>query len=162
GSVAFLLEPDLKEAHGGLRDVHALRAAALAAPVLDEIVNSPQLAAATDLLVTVRVELHRRAARPSDRLLLQDQDGVAAAMDLGGPPGTDRRARLRRCGGPRHRDPRPARHPRPAPARVGGGAQQAPAQRLPPLHRRPAPARSRRSGGAPRPAGDATGPSADG
>jgi len=83
GSVAFLLEPDLKEAHGGLRDVHALRAAALAAPVLDEIVSSPQLAAATDLLVTVRVELHRRAARPSDRLLLQDQDGVAAAMDLG-------------------------------------------------------------------------------
>jgi [protein-PII] uridylyltransferase len=82
GSVAFLLEPDLKEAHGGLRDVHALRAAALAAPVLEEIVSSPQLHAAASLLVTVRVELQRHATRPSDRLLLQDQDGVAAAMGL--------------------------------------------------------------------------------
>ncbi len=82
GSVSFLLEPDLKEAHGGLRDFHALRAAALAAPVLGEIVGSPQLRAATDLLVTVRVELQRGAARPSDRLLLEDQDGVAAAMGL--------------------------------------------------------------------------------
>jgi [protein-PII] uridylyltransferase len=82
GSVAFVLEPDLKEAHGGLRDVHALRAAALAAPVLGEVVSSPQLRSATELLVTVRVELHRRAARPTDRLLFQDQDGVAAAMDL--------------------------------------------------------------------------------
>jgi [protein-PII] uridylyltransferase len=82
GSVAFLLEPDLKEAHGGLRDVHALRAAALAAPVLGDIVSSPQLRSAADLLVTVRVELHRRASRPSDRLSLEDQDGVAAAMQL--------------------------------------------------------------------------------
>ncbi|HEY3701655.1 MAG TPA: nucleotidyltransferase domain-containing protein, partial [Acidimicrobiales bacterium] len=80
GSVAFLLEPDLKEAHGGLRDVHALRAAALAAPVLGELVSSPQLGAATDVLVTVRVELQRHATRPSNRLLLQDQDAVAAAM----------------------------------------------------------------------------------
>jgi [protein-PII] uridylyltransferase len=82
GSVAFLLEPDLKEAYGGLRDVHALRAAALAAPVLGELVSSPQLRAATDLLVTVRVELQRHATRPSDRLLLQDQDAVAAAIGL--------------------------------------------------------------------------------
>jgi [protein-PII] uridylyltransferase len=82
GSVAFLLEPDLKEAHGGLRDVHALNAAALAAPVLGDVVSSPQRGAATDVLVSVRVELHRRATRPTDRLLLQDQDGVAAAMDL--------------------------------------------------------------------------------
>ncbi len=82
GSVPFLLEPDLKEAHGGLRDVHALNAAALAAPVLGEIVSSPQLRSASDLLVTVRVELQRRATRPLDRLLLEEQDGVAAAMGL--------------------------------------------------------------------------------
>jgi [protein-PII] uridylyltransferase len=82
GSVAFLLEPDLKEANGGLRDVHALRAAAMAAPVLGDLVRSPQLRSASDLLVTVRVELQRHATRPSDRLLLQDQDAVAAALDL--------------------------------------------------------------------------------
>ncbi|HEX6476532.1 MAG TPA: [protein-PII] uridylyltransferase, partial [Acidimicrobiales bacterium] len=82
GSVAFLLEPDLKEAHGGLRDVHALRAAAMAAPVLGDLVRSPQLQSATELLVTVRVELQRHATRPSDRLLLQDQDAVAAALHL--------------------------------------------------------------------------------
>jgi len=35
GEVAFLLEPDLKEGRGGLRDVHAWSAAALAAPVGD-------------------------------------------------------------------------------------------------------------------------------
>ena len=32
GDVAFLLEPDLKEGRGGLRDVHAVQAAALEAP----------------------------------------------------------------------------------------------------------------------------------
>src|SRR3954453_6402356 len=34
GEVAFLLEPDIKEGHGGLRDVHALRWAEAARPVL--------------------------------------------------------------------------------------------------------------------------------
>ncbi len=42
GDLAFLLEPDLKEAHGGLRDAHALRAAAHAAPVLSGLAEAIQ------------------------------------------------------------------------------------------------------------------------
>ena len=34
GDVAFLLEPDLKESHGGLRDVNVLRAISAYAPLL--------------------------------------------------------------------------------------------------------------------------------
>ena len=76
GEVAFLLEPDLKEGRGGLRDMAAMRAAAAAWAV-----DAPGEAArdAYDFLLAVRVELHRRTGRPSDVLLLQDQDAVAAA-----------------------------------------------------------------------------------
>ena len=40
GDVGFLLEPDLKEAHGGLRDVAALTALMLAVPVLADYVDT--------------------------------------------------------------------------------------------------------------------------
>ena len=39
GDVAFLLEPDLKESHGGLRDVNVLRAMAAYAPLLADYVD---------------------------------------------------------------------------------------------------------------------------
>ena len=78
GEVAFLLEPELKEGHGGLRDVQAVAAAALATPVV--VPGGAALAAAHDTLLSVRVELHRRAGKTLDRLLLQEQDGVAAAL----------------------------------------------------------------------------------
>jgi [protein-PII] uridylyltransferase len=80
GDLAFLLEPDLKEAHGGLRDLHALRAAALGAPVLGEVVSDPELSRAADTLLRVRVELQRPTARRLDRLLLQEQDRVAEVL----------------------------------------------------------------------------------
>ncbi len=77
--MAFLLEPDLKEGRGGLRDVHALGWSEAARPQLG--MGDPEaLAAAGDLLLAVRVELHRRTGRPSDRLVLQEQDGVAEAL----------------------------------------------------------------------------------
>ena len=81
GEVAFLLEPDLKEGRGGLRDVHALRWAEAARSLLWEG-DDQVLVAAYDTLLAARVELHRRVDRPSDRLLLQDQDAVAAALGL--------------------------------------------------------------------------------
>jgi [protein-PII] uridylyltransferase len=79
GEVAFLLEPDLKEGRGGLRDVHALRWAEAARNLLWEG-DSRALDDAYDVLLSTRVELHRRTGRPGDRLLLQEQDSVAEAL----------------------------------------------------------------------------------
>lgn len=79
GEVAFLLEPDIKEGEGGLRDVHALRWAQLAHPVLldgDELA----LGAAEDVLLDVRVALHRVNRSGSDQLTLDRQDEVAALL----------------------------------------------------------------------------------
>jgi len=81
GEVAFLLEPDLKQARGGLRDVHALHAIAVA-QLADPA--GEQVRAAYDVLLDVRGELHRQTVlasrRPLDRLLMQEQDAVAAAL----------------------------------------------------------------------------------
>jgi [protein-PII] uridylyltransferase len=79
GEVAYLLEPDLKEGRGGLRDIHALRWAELARPVLDPA-DPADLDDAERLLFGARVELHRATERNGDRLNLQDQDAVAAAL----------------------------------------------------------------------------------
>ena len=51
GELAFLLEPDLKEARGGLRDVHALRA--VAATWLVEVPSS-RIEASYQRLLDVR------------------------------------------------------------------------------------------------------------
>ncbi|HVA09095.1 MAG TPA: [protein-PII] uridylyltransferase [Acidimicrobiales bacterium] len=80
GDVAFLLEPDLKESHGGLRDVSVLRAISEYAPLLADYADLASLGQASEVLTRVRVELHRIAGREQDKLLLQDQDQVAAAL----------------------------------------------------------------------------------
>jgi [protein-PII] uridylyltransferase len=79
GELAFLLEPDLKECRGGLRDVHAMTAAALA-----WVTDAPgeRVRAAAARLLDVRVELHLRGSRASDRLVLQEQAPIAAALGL--------------------------------------------------------------------------------
>jgi [protein-PII] uridylyltransferase len=81
GDVAFLLEPDLKSGRGGIRDLHALQAVAVAQRA--DVPTGP-VAEAHRVLLDVRGELHRRAVtagrRPSDRLLLQEQDAVADAL----------------------------------------------------------------------------------
>ena len=76
GEVAFLLEPDLKEARGGLRDVHTLGWLEMNEPVLREV-ESAALVEAAETLLAARVELHRVTGRLSDRLLLELQDEVA-------------------------------------------------------------------------------------
>ncbi len=81
GEVAFLLEPDLKEGRGGLRDVQVRRAAALAVPLFSA--DDPTLGGPHEVLLAARVELHRRAGRPSERLLLQEQDAVADTLGYG-------------------------------------------------------------------------------
>ena len=80
GDLAFLLEPDLKEARGGSRDLHLLSSLAKIAPVLSGSLDDPDLAGAGETLVSVRVELHRSTGRQGNALLLQDQDTVAAAL----------------------------------------------------------------------------------
>ena len=79
GEVAFLLEPDLKEGRGGLRDVHALRWAEAARRILLEG-DDDSLEAAHGTVLEVRVELQRRTGKGKDRLLLQEQDAVAEAL----------------------------------------------------------------------------------
>jgi [protein-PII] uridylyltransferase len=96
GDVAFLLEPDLKESHGGLRDVSVLRAISAYAPELPDYADLASLEGATALLTTVRVELHRMAQREHDTLLLQDQDQVSDA--LGFPDADDLMAAVSNAG----------------------------------------------------------------
>lgn len=79
GEVAFDLEPDLKDGRGGLRDVHALGWAQAAGADVDPALLA-ELSHHHDVLLAVRVELHRAAARPGDQLLLAEQDAVAAAL----------------------------------------------------------------------------------
>jgi len=83
GDVAFLLEPDLKESHGGLRDLTVLRAGLLALADLADKVHVAALAPPHAALAAARVELHRQTSRATDRLLLQEQDHVAATLGYG-------------------------------------------------------------------------------
>jgi [protein-PII] uridylyltransferase len=80
GEVAFLLEPNLKEGRGGLRDVHVLGWAEGAQPVLADG-DAGALRAAYDRVLIARVELHRLHGRPGDVLALEDQDEVAARLE---------------------------------------------------------------------------------
>ncbi|MGH3882396.1 MAG: [protein-PII] uridylyltransferase [Pseudonocardiaceae bacterium] len=80
GDIAHRVEPDLKNGHGGLRDVQLLDA--LSAGQLTDGAG-PEVRAARDLLLDVRTELHRLAGRNRDVLRAQDADEVAVALALG-------------------------------------------------------------------------------
>ncbi|MBP2705287.1 [protein-PII] uridylyltransferase [Microbispora sp. RL4-1S] len=79
GELAFLLEPDLKDSRGGIRDVQAMQAVAAAwvasAP-------GPRVREAYELLLDIRHGLHLVTARGTDRLVLQEQDAVAGTLGL--------------------------------------------------------------------------------
>lgn len=76
GEVAFLLEPNLKEGYGGLRDIHAIGWAVAAGLDLSRP-DRAALDAGQDVLTSVRVALHRHTGRPGEVLHLEDQDAVA-------------------------------------------------------------------------------------
>ncbi|MEU4778430.1 [protein-PII] uridylyltransferase [Micromonospora sp. NPDC023633] len=85
GELAFLLEGDLKEAAGGLRDVGILRAIATAG-ITDAL--RPAVRAAHLRLLDTRDALHRQVGRRVDRLVAEERDGVAALLGLRqSPPG---------------------------------------------------------------------------
>ncbi|MER6398238.1 [protein-PII] uridylyltransferase [Kitasatospora sp. NPDC001603] len=79
GELSFLLEPDLKEARGGLRDVVALNAIAAT-----WLADAPRdgLDAAALRLADVRDALHLVTGRATERLSLQDQDQVAERLGV--------------------------------------------------------------------------------
>jgi len=83
GDVASLLEPDLKDGRGGLRDYDMIRwALAVDRADVTAAFDGPfeDLAGPADLLLAARCELHRLTGRTSNVLQLQDQDKVAETM----------------------------------------------------------------------------------
>ncbi|MEW1638882.1 [protein-PII] uridylyltransferase [Streptomyces sp. NPDC093801] len=79
GELRFLLEPDLKEARGGIRDATALRAVAAS-----WLADAPRegLDGARRRLLDARDALHLVTGRATDRLALQEQSQVAARLGL--------------------------------------------------------------------------------
>ena len=77
GELAYLLEPDVKEARGGLRDINALRAISLSGATK---VPLERISWAASKLNDVRETLHQTSGRNKDRLLFQEQDAVAREL----------------------------------------------------------------------------------
>ena len=91
GELAFLLEGDLKEAAGGLRDVTILRGIGRSG-VADTM--RPAVRAANLRLLDTRDALHLAVGRRVDRLVAQERDAVAELLEL-----DDGDALLRRVAG---------------------------------------------------------------
>ena len=131
GDVAFLLEPDLKESHGGLRDVSVLRAISAYAPLLADYADLASLDEADGA-----ADRHPGRAAPH---------GPARARQAPAPgPGPG--------GGPRSASPTPTRHAggldRGAPDRLGERRRVAAAAALGPDSPTEAPLPPRRPRGA--------------
>ena len=77
GELAYLLEPDLKESRGGLRDITALRAMHLSGALS---LPMERIGSAESILSTAREALHIVSGRDKDRLLFTEQDKVAAHL----------------------------------------------------------------------------------
>jgi [protein-PII] uridylyltransferase len=86
GAVSALLEPDLKEGTGGLRDVQTLGwlQTAIEAPLEDAgLLRASERAAleeADEFLFRARSAIHLETRRSTDRLLLELQPAIAGAM----------------------------------------------------------------------------------
>ncbi|MDP9797162.1 [protein-PII] uridylyltransferase [Catenuloplanes nepalensis] len=91
GELAFLLEGDVKEASGGLRDVTILRGMGRAG-IADTL--RPAVRAANLHMLDVRDALHLAVARRVDRLVAQERQAVATSLGL-----DDGDALLRRVSG---------------------------------------------------------------
>jgi [protein-PII] uridylyltransferase len=77
GELAYLLEPDLKEARGGLRDITAIRALEKLGAIT---IPMERISVAESLLSNVREALHTVSGRDKDKLFFQEQDKVAAQL----------------------------------------------------------------------------------
>jgi [protein-PII] uridylyltransferase len=92
GSVSSLLEPDLKEGAGGLRDVQVLRwlETAVGEPLEDVgLIRSAErgsVDAADEFLERVRSALHIETGRATDRIVLEQQPMVARHLGFEDEP----------------------------------------------------------------------------
>ncbi len=84
GEASQLLEPDLKESYGGLRDATILKG--IAASWVTDVPHAGWLDA-VNFLLDVRDALHRVSSRSADRLVMQEQPTVA--LELVGVPDAD-------------------------------------------------------------------------
>ena len=103
GSVSQLLEPDLKEGAGGLRDIHTVRWAAIAVgssggpgdlwmrdlDAAGSLRRSERegLETAEEFLVRVRSALHLESGKKTDRVHLDHQPSLAAILGFRDEPG---------------------------------------------------------------------------
>jgi [protein-PII] uridylyltransferase len=82
GEVAYILEPDLKNGHGGIRDAQSLWWAERGGLSLNAE-DDRALNECYDILLSARVALHLATEQKGDTLRLEDQD--AAAVAAGAP-----------------------------------------------------------------------------
>jgi [protein-PII] uridylyltransferase len=91
GGSVYLLEPDVKESEGGLRDIHTARWMArvkMQVKDLDELVGKGIISAADiaklknshDFLLRVRNELHFSTGKHQDQLTFEEQEKVSQAL----------------------------------------------------------------------------------
>ena len=78
GELAFLLEPDIKEARGGLRDITLLRAFENHLP---SEINLSRIGAAESVLSDVREALHLHSGNAKDILYFAEQDAIAKSLN---------------------------------------------------------------------------------
>ncbi|HEX5936544.1 MAG TPA: ACT domain-containing protein [Actinomycetota bacterium] len=92
GSSAHLLEPDLKEGSGGWRDLHAIElivgvvGPGAGGTALLRSRERDALDGALEFLARARSALHLETRKPSDRLVLDHQPAIAAAMGFEDEP----------------------------------------------------------------------------
>jgi [protein-PII] uridylyltransferase len=98
GHAGHLLEPNIRDSAGGLRDIQTLSWASRCLPGADGIDglvasgflsarDGDSVVAGRALLLRVRIELHLATARHQDQLFLAEQDDIARAL---GYPNADR------------------------------------------------------------------------
>ena len=91
GEMATLLEPDLKQSYGGLREATVLRA--IAASWITDIPHTGW-EESLEFLLDARFALQASTGRANDTLLLQEQDAVATALAIDSPDDLLRRVYL--------------------------------------------------------------------
>ncbi len=95
GGSVYLLEPDVKESEGGLRDIHTARWMArvkmqvkdldeLAAKGIISAADIAKLKASHDFLLRVRNELHFSTGKHQDQLTFEEQEKVSQALGFQG------------------------------------------------------------------------------